>query len=550
MAHKYQKHTSTKKTSQSQAIFGRENDMKKNRAGGFAFKISDWKRLERFLILGSEKDTYYASAQEMTVENAQNVLSLIEKDGKGVVDKVVEISDAGRAAKNDPALFALAMVAGLGDNTAKKYALDNLPKVARIGTHLFTFVDYVSAFRGWGRALRKGIANWYLSKDVEKLTYQTVKYQQRGGWSHRDLLRLAHVKPVDKMMDDLFAWITHGIGDTRLDDGKEVPVFPFKVDDLKNLPLVYGFERAKRAENETEVIKLIEEFKLPHEAIPTEYKNKPAVQEALLPNMPMTALIRNLGNLSKSGLMVNGATEIVNMAVEKITDPVALKKARIHPIAVLSALTTYRSGHGHRGSGEWEVVRKVVDALDRAFYLSFGNVEPTGKRIMLALDISSSMTWQFPSGLPSVSAREASAAMAMVTARTEDEWMVTGFHHRLMPLNISSRQRLDDITDYISTLDFGSTDCSLPMTWALQNGRNFDAFVVYTDNETWSGNIHPNQALMEYRQKTGINAKLIVVGVTATDVSIADPNDGGMLDVVGFDTAAPQIIGDFIKGTI
>ena len=44
------------------------------------------------------------------------------------------------------------------------------------------------------------------------------------------------------------------------------------------------------------------------------------------------------------------------------------------------------------------------------------------------------------------------------------------------------------------------------------------------------------------------DAKLVVVGLTATKFSIADPNDPGMFDVVGFDAAAPQGIADFIRG--
>ena len=58
----------------------------------------------------------------------------------------------------------------------------------------------------------------------------------------------------------------------------------------------------------------------------------------------------------------------------------------------------------------------------------------------------------------------------------------------------------------------------------------------------------PVQALQEYRRKLGIPAKLVVVGMTANGFSIADPNDGGMLDVVGFDAATPQLISDFIAG--
>jgi 60 kDa SS-A/Ro ribonucleoprotein len=36
--------------------------------------------------------------------------------------------------------------------------------------------------------------------------------------------------------------------------------------------------------------------------------------------------------------------------------------------------------------------------------------------------------------------------------------------------------------------------------------------------------------------------------MTATEFSIADPSDAGMLDVVGFDTATPQLITDFSAG--
>ena len=84
------------------------------------------------------------------------------------------------------------------------------------------------------------------------------------------------------------------------------------------------------------------------------------------------------------------------------------------------------------------------------------------------------------------------------------------------------------------------------MLWALEKGIKADAFVVYTDNETWYGDIHPAQALRRYREQTGIPAKLVVVGMVANQFTIADPQDAGMLDVVGFDTAVPNLITQFI----
>ena len=62
------------------------------------------------------------------------------------------------------------------------------------------------------------------------------------------------------------------------------------------------------------------------------------------------------------------------------------------------------------------------------------------------------------------------------------------------------------------------------------------------------GKIHPQAALEEYRRATGIDAKLIVVGMTSNCLTIADPKDLNTLNLSGFDTATPRMINDFISG--
>ena len=149
--------------------------------------------------------------------------------------------------------------------------------------------------------------------------------------------------------------------------------------------------------------------------------------------------------------------------------------------------------------------------------------------------------------------------MALMTAATEENYHIVGFTAKdtasgwsqgadLTPLPLTPSMRLDDAVKAVSNLPFGGTDCALPMLHAMEKGLSVDAFVVYTDNETWAGQMHPVQALREYRTKTGIPAKLVVVGMVSNGFSIADPNDGGMLDVVGFDAAAPAVMADFIRG--
>jgi 60 kDa SS-A/Ro ribonucleoprotein len=209
----------------------------------------------------------------------------------------------------------------------------------------------------------------------------------------------------------------------------------------------------------------------------------------------------------------------------------------------------YSRGHSEKGAGRWSPVAPVVDALDDAFYLSFGAITPTGTRQLLALDVSGSMTMSQIAGLP-ITPREASAALAMVTVRTEPSCAILAFDDQLTELTISPRQRLDDVVRTISDRPFQRTDCALPMLWALHKKLPIDAIQIYTDSETWYGNTHPSQALRQYRQQMGIPTKLIVHGMTSTGFSIAPPGDDSCLDVCGFDLAVPQVVSEFITGTI
>lgn len=525
----YLREFSTRTTPQSEALPGQVP----NSAGGNAWQVDDWARLSRFLILGSEGGSYYATEQALTRENAQAVQRCIATDGERAVREIVAVSTAGRAPKNDPAIFALALACSADDPATRRAALDAIPAVCRIGTHLFHFAAYVEQFRGWGRGLRRGIAGWYERDDVDALAYQAIKYRQRDGWTHDDLLRLAHPSPVTPAHAALYEWIAKPADGSRRETGK--------------LPeIIDAYERAQTAETPKATAAVIRDCPdLPREALNPDHLTDPGVWEALLDaGMPMTALIRNLATMTRIGLLapMSAATKTV---IKQIGDEDRLRRARVHPLAVLVAMTTYQSGRSARGSGEWTPVAPIVDALDAAFYAAFDNVEPTGKRTMLALDVSGSMSFTEIAAMPGITPRIGSAAMALVTAAVEPQHMFTAFTQGLSVLDISPRQRLDDVVRGISNLPFGGTDCSMPILAAEQQGWEIDTFIIYTDSETWAGGIHPSQALVRYREKTGIAAKLVVVGMVSNGFTIADPADPGMLDVVGFDTATPNVIAEF-----
>lgn len=553
---RYADHINEKKTPQNQKA---KEGQVQNHAGGFTFAVDKWGRLDRFLILGTEGATYYASEKEMTVKNVASVEECIKENGLKTVARIVEISDSGRAPKNDPALIALALCAKKGDDATKKAAWAAFGKVVRTGTHLFTMAANIKAIGGWGRSTQRAFSDWYQSKTLSSAAYQVVKYQSRNGWSQRDILRQARPTPKDDGFKTLFKWITQ-----REKDGCTDPAAILNEFVGEGLEIVKAFESAKKAKDKKEIIQLIKAHGLTREMIPTEYLSDPAVWEAMLPSTPIHAMVRNLANMTRIGLLkpMSSATKFV---IDALDDEAKMQKARLHPIAVLSALLAYKSGGGGaftKSQHTWTPVGTIVDALDSAFYKCFKHVEPAGKHTLLALDISGSMEGGVIAGVPGLTPRMGSAAMSLVTAATEKEHAFIGFtasgsgygygrsvksHDGVTVLDISPKMRLDKVVAEISGLPMGSTDCALPMIWAQKNKINVDTFCVYTDNETWAGSIHPFQALKEYRQKTGIAAKLCVIGMTATEFTIADPSDAGMMDVVGFDTAAPALINDFSR---
>lgn len=541
-----------------------------NSAGGFSFAVDDWARLDRFLILGAEGGSYYASEKKLVRENAKAVETCLAIDGPRTVERIAQVSDAGRAPKNSPAIFALALAAASSDAKTRKAAMQAIARVCRTGTHLFEFVDTVKRFRGWSRGLRTAVGRWYTDRSVDQLAYQLAKYQRRGNWSHRDVLRLAHVLSADRGQQAALRYVMagpDGLGprEVKPSRGGGGSLRSYGAVDAEAVPKLLvvceALRRLDRSDWRT-ACSMIAEHGLTHEMVPSEFLARPETWEALLERMPLTAMIRNLGRMTASGLLAP-----LRVAAQRVTDRLGdadyLRKSRVHPLTILVALKTYQQGRGMRGGLSWSPVATVVDALDDAFYAAFDNVVPTGKRTLLALDVSGSMTGGSVAGSP-LTPREASAALALVTARTEPHHHIVGFASggngyggrwggdpcTLVDVEITSRMRLSDAIVAVGEVPVGGTDCSLPMRWAEGRKIDVDFFAVYTDSETWAGEVHPHEALRRYRRARSVPARLAVVGMVSNGFSIADPADNGMLDVVGFDTATPALLSAFAQGEV
>lgn len=532
-------------TPQSEPIPGK--DMVVNAAGGYVFEIDNWSLLERFLVLGTEGGTYYTSERELTRDALSRVEKMITVDGPRVVETIASISEVGRAPRNTAAIWALAACSVLGDENTKRLANKALPRVCRIGTHLFLWADALKALNGHGPSgagQRRALVKWYLKRDIKSLVYQLLKYQQREGWSHRDLLRLC--KPgsyqvggkekISLAQNAAFGWVAKKEFDYNRDGLEQIVAY-------REIHTACGEEEPSK-EDMVSAADLIVHHRLTREMVPSLLLKSHLIWHALLVDMPMTAMLRNLGKMSAVGLL-KPLSRAESTVVERLSDKDRVSKSRLHPASILQAIKIYSSGKGLKGSLSWTATPAVLDALETAFELSFDNIEPINKRVYIAIDASGSMDWGACAGMAAILPVEGAAAMAMATARTENKYFIGGFHGRYVDLEITSKSTLADAMRNLAA--GGCTDASIPFTHALDDKLEVDCFILYTDNETWVGSRHPVQALQKYREWSGIKSKLVVVSMTATNTSICDSDDTLQMDVCGFDSNAPSVISNFCR---
>ena len=598
-------------TSQTRAIQGRESEMTRNAAGGVSFKTEDFTRLQRFLILGVEGDTFYTGQRKLAVANVKCLSKCLKADGKRVVDMAVEASH--RSFKQAAPIFVLASAASFTGTPVtrgnapvrsrfkyeenyqaavaeydaskdavpdadalevRQYALDNLHRVCRTMSSLYTFANAVSDLRGWGRGLRRAFARWLNKTPVEKLAYQAWKYKGRDGWTAQDIMRKAHPMTDDKQRAEIFTYMARprktedwnpllarkATGDMNTtfytQKGTVRKAYPVlaQIEAAEELLHMEGNSRA----NVQRAVNLIRDHRLTHEAVPSHLRKEAAVWEALTEDMPVTAAVRNLGAMTANGLltpMSASTKKIVNL----LSNHDAVERSGAHPMQFLIAARQYGMGHGMKGNLTWKPNQKVMDALDVAYYASFGNVPTTGGNVLVAVDVSGSMsgTWSgYVMGIEGWTPIMAAGAMALVTMAREPNSHLIGFDSRVFEMNITAHSRIDDIVKALASICGGATNTALPVHYARTKGMQVDAIVSYTDNETWAGRGfgrggtgHVVEEVEKYTDKFG-PVKFLNCAMTATGTTDVDRKNPNMFELVGMDSNTPRLISEYMQGNL
>lgn len=505
---------------QSAPLPGREAEMVRNDAGGYVFTVNKWVALKRFLVLGTEGGTYYTTERKHTLRAVAQVQAAIDEDAQRVFDTVKELLVRRLVPRRDACVFALALLVKKAGAWARPAV-----ELMQTGTDALHLAAAVNDLRGWGPTVRRAFARWYVDRTPSALAYQLVKYQQRDGWSHRDVLRLAHAKPPDDAHNQLFKW--------AVGKGGDWPEYVRPFEAAKGLDATQAAERAHLAT-------LIRDHGLTREMLPTAALNYAEVWEALLDKMPHMAMVRNLANMTRVGLVApwSAAEGII---VGRLAET-SVSEAGLHPMHYYLAAATYASGRGRQGRN-WKPSTAIVEALNAAFVAAFKNVHPSGKRLLIAIDVSGSMTVPVVNTMIPTSA--AAAAMALVLVKTEPLAHTIMFDTAVRGCDLTKCTSVTDVQRITSQFS-GGTDLAQPFMYALANKLPADGFVTYTDTETWAGRQHAAVAFDAFKRQVQ-PARAINVAMAATTYSQLDQRDPDVLEVVGFDASVPQIVAQFVN---
>jgi 60 kDa SS-A/Ro ribonucleoprotein len=527
------KSKSRTRTTQRKPIPGREEEMKKSFSGGYAFKAENWQVLKRWLLTGSMFGAFYQGKEQMTEDNVKVLKGLINEDPKKVAEMILECSKKGINVHTP--IFALVHLSN-GDGNAKNSFREVFSEVIRNGSQLYEFISYVKDLRGFGKTIHKAVKSWLDAKDVKELEYQFLKYQNRNGWSGRDLLRMIKPSVADNDYKKfVYNWMVGGT--------KKNPLIP-----IEQFPEMLGrikvYEQLKKGCSESDVIQAIDKFKMTWEMIPGNITMTGGIWSALFKTMPVGATVRNLGNLTEKGVFKNKANlELLEQRFSKEN----LKKAYIHPINLASAQKIYsQGGEGGKSKLRWDVIPRVEDIIEQAINDSFEVLEPTGKHFFHALDVSGSMhsgnvgtMWLAPYQVEGI--------MALASIKAEKDYFVGGFDTQFTPMKFRRDTPFKSVTDCRSGLwpsNFGGTDASAAYDYAIAKKIETDVFVFWTDSESWAGRKHPSQAFAEYKNRVNKNAKAIYITLTAygDNITLADPKDPQSYDFASFTGETPKLI--------
>jgi hypothetical protein len=265
----------------------------------------------------------------------------------------------------------------------------------------------------YGRNIPKPVKRG-VSDAMQRLVnqYAALKYDGVSkGWRIGDVIELCHPQPKDDTQRELYRWLLdrrHHPDDVRADLGA-LPMIARR----RALEMIPAEERARMVAKDDGLAVALAEAGMTWESL-SGWLGGPmtaAAWQAVIPSMGYMALLRNLRNFDCAGI----SDSVARAVGDRIASPDEVARSRQFPFRFLSAYLA------NKDSVRWGF------ALQQALDASVANIPDFGRRNLVLIDTSGSMSGMGISARSSVSPAMIAALFGVCLARRCADVDIVGF---------------------------------------------------------------------------------------------------------------------------
>ena len=501
----------------------------RNHEGEPAFLRGAKERTIQVMTTNTLDGTFYASKSEVREGTVEALESMMQADPEFLAKAAVYARNNG--------LLQLAPILGLAVLSKaedKKWFKAAFPHIICTPDNLRDFVSVCKSGEirtGLGGVAYEAVKEW-LSTISE---FHAIKYsgntrsERKNGtvvnkFSLKDMVTLARPKPENEDMDERFRWITRGAA---------------KGAEIVHNPRIKAYEALKKAETDEERCALIKEGGLPWEVvIPSVPHMSPELWEALMTQMPYMALLRNINNLSKNGVLKS--EDNVEYLVGRLTDAEAIKKAKILPFRLYEAYVAYENMYGEDS--------RIADALEEALEASFVNMPDLPGEVAIGSDVSGSMGGTISEKGVTRYIDICGVFTGALLKKASGRVHALPFNYDVVKVDVSGQDRILTTANKIVQKCGGGTALGAPIENLMKRGQSVDTFIGITDNEDWaygSGRAVNGSFLnswRKYRASVNPNAQAYLVRIDPYAESVAPQGEPGVHFIYGWSDNVPAYI--------
>lgn len=413
-----------------------------NKAGGQAYKQTPELELISILLTSFANDSFYRSAND-TFDRLKELVRICDKKFVAQAAVYARTQFGMRSITHCVASELAKYIAG------EKWAKDFYSAVIYRPDDMLEILSYHTSKNGkLTNSMKKGLAKAFDKFDA----YALAKYRGEGkGFKLIDVVNLVHPTPTEKNAEAIKALVK---GELKSFDTWEV--------ELSKAGQTATNEEEKAEFKKDVWTKLIREKKLGY-----------------------FALLRNLRNI------IEQAPEVINEALETLTNEAIIKKSLVLPFRFLTAFEEIQK------LSDGKIVRTVLMALNKAVDISISNVPKFDGETLVVLDVSGSMQEY---GMGTKSPHIIGALFSAVLVKSNNcDFMVfsdNAKYHNINPM--------DSTITISNSLRFASGGTNFHSIFQTAN-KKYDRIIILSDMQGWIGGYTPTKEFAEYKKSTGAN---------------------------------------------